>query len=118
MPKKTSKPGTMHLRIVEVIKRFPDGAAVGQIRRELEKEGLQADEQTYLDKRTRELTKWFTIEKTRARVVVSGKGCCLRRRPGAGWKFEKLRAYPPSVTKPTRSSEELLEKGGDTLDSD
>jgi len=32
-----------------------------------------------------------------------------RRRPGAGWKFEKLRAYPPSVIQNrTRSSEGLL----------
>lgn len=44
MSKKVSKPGEIHLRIVEVLKRFPEGVSGGQIRHELEKEGLQAEE--------------------------------------------------------------------------
>jgi hypothetical protein len=28
MPKKTSKPGEIHLRIIEVLKRFPEGMRV------------------------------------------------------------------------------------------
>lgn len=50
-PVKTSKPGRIHLRIVEVLKLYPEGVTGGQIRHELEKEGLAADEQTYLDRR-------------------------------------------------------------------
>jgi hypothetical protein len=34
-----SKPGLIHLRIIEVMKRFPEGLSGGQIRQELEKEG-------------------------------------------------------------------------------
>jgi 5-methylcytosine-specific restriction endonuclease McrA len=57
-----SKPGTIHLRIVEVMKRFPDGITGGQIRQELEKEGLRPAEQTHLDRRKRDLKKWFVIQ--------------------------------------------------------
>ncbi|ABF40132.1 HNH endonuclease [Candidatus Koribacter versatilis Ellin345] len=58
-----SKPGSIHLRIIEIMKRFPEGVTGGQIRQELEKEGLQAEEQTHLDRRKRDLKKWFVIEK-------------------------------------------------------
>lgn len=44
-----SRPGKIHLRIVEVLKRFPDGVTAGQIRQELEREGLKADEQTLMN---------------------------------------------------------------------
>ena len=47
MPGK-SKPGKIHLRIVEVMKRFPGGISGGQIRQELEKEGLEPGDQTHL----------------------------------------------------------------------
>ena len=70
---KHSKPGAIHLKIVDVMKRFPDGIAGGQIRFELEKEGLSSEEQTHLDRRKRDLKKWFVIEKTISRVVVNGK---------------------------------------------
>lgn len=63
MPKKTSKPGDIHLKIVEVLKRFPEGISGGQIRQELEKEGLRAEDQTHLDRRKRDLKKWFVIQK-------------------------------------------------------
>jgi hypothetical protein len=46
--------------MVEVIKRFPQGIAGGQIRQEL---GLPPEEQTHLDRRKRDLKKWFVIEK-------------------------------------------------------
>jgi hypothetical protein len=50
MAKRSSKPGAIHLRIVEVMKRFPQGVTGGQIRQELEKEGLLAEDQTHLDR--------------------------------------------------------------------
>jgi len=37
-----SRPGQIHLRIIEVMKKYPDGVSGGQIRQELEKEGLRA----------------------------------------------------------------------------
>jgi hypothetical protein len=56
-----SRPGTIHLQIVEAMKRFPDGITGGQIRLEL---GLRPEDQTHLDRRKRDLKKWFLIEKT------------------------------------------------------
>src|ERR1700719_1172001 len=73
MTKKTSKPGKIHQRIVEVLKRFPKGISGGQIRQELEKEGLRAEDQTHLDRRKRDLKKWFVIEKTKASQEIEGK---------------------------------------------
>ncbi len=70
---KGSKPGAIHLRIIEVMKRFPDGMSGGQIRHELEKEGLRPEEQTHLDRRKRDLKKWFVIEKKSVATVVEGK---------------------------------------------
>jgi 5-methylcytosine-specific restriction endonuclease McrA len=67
-----SKPGKIHLRIIEVMKRFPDGISGGQIRQELEKEGLDPSEQTHLDRRKRDLKKWFAIQKEPATIVVNG----------------------------------------------
>lgn len=67
-----SNPGKIHLRIIEVMKRFPDGISGGQIRHELEKEGLDASEQTHLDRRKRDLKKWFAIQKVAAKVLVNG----------------------------------------------
>ncbi|MGA8428946.1 MAG: HNH endonuclease signature motif containing protein [Candidatus Sulfotelmatobacter sp.] len=68
-----SKPGAIHLRIVEVMKRFPDGISGGQIREELEREGLEPRDQTHLDRRKRDLPKWFLITKDIATFVVNGK---------------------------------------------
>lgn len=73
MAKRTSNPGTIHKRIVEVMKRFPDGVSGGQIRQELEREGLQAKDQTHLDRRKRDLKKWFIIEKTKTTLIVEDK---------------------------------------------
>jgi hypothetical protein len=68
-----SKPGKIHLRIIEVMKRFPGGISGGQIRQELEKEGLEPGDQTHLDRRKRDLKKWFVIKRDLATIVVSGK---------------------------------------------
>ncbi len=71
--KRISKPGAIHLRIVEVLKRFPEGATGGQIRQELEKEGLGPEEQTHLDRRKRDLKNWFVIKKTKTAQEVNRK---------------------------------------------
>jgi len=55
MAKKTSQPGSIHPLIIEVMKRFPEGISGGQIRRELEKQGLRPEDQTHLDRRKRDL---------------------------------------------------------------
>ncbi len=73
VPKTTSKPGAIHLRIIAVMKRFPEGITGGQIRQELEKEGLQPEDQTHLDRRKRDLKKWFHIEKIKSAQEVQGK---------------------------------------------
>src|SRR5438445_13774662 len=73
MAKKKSKPGSIHLRIVEVMKRHLEGVTGGQIRQELEKEGLRAEDQTHLDRRKRDLKKWFVIQKTKAIQDIDGK---------------------------------------------
>ena len=41
---KESQPGKLHLRIVEVMKRFPEGISCDQIRHELEREGIPAED--------------------------------------------------------------------------
>lgn len=73
MATKRSKPGKIHLRIVEVMKRFPDGITGGQIRQELEREGLRPEDQTHLDKRKRELKAWFLIGKRKSTLPFEGK---------------------------------------------
>ena len=73
MAKKTSQPGSIHLRIIEVMKRFPEGISGGQIRKELEKEGLRPEDQTHLDRRKRDLKKWFVIERVPCTVTLEGK---------------------------------------------
>lgn len=45
----------------------------GAIRSELEKEGLRPEDQTHLDRRKRDLKKWFLIEKTTVVQKVAGK---------------------------------------------
>jgi hypothetical protein len=73
LTKTTSKPGKIHCAIVEVMKRFPEGVTGGQIRQELEKEGLKPEDQTHLERRKRDLKKWFLIEKTKIAREVRGK---------------------------------------------
>jgi hypothetical protein len=81
-----SKPGAIHLRIIEVMKGFPGGISGGQIREELEKEGLLPEDQTHLDRRKRELKKWFVITKEIATFVVKGK-----KRRATLYKFGGIR---------------------------
>ncbi len=54
------------------MKAFPEGISGGQIRQELEKQGLKPEDQTHLDRRKRDLKKWFSIEKTKAVQEVEG----------------------------------------------
>jgi 5-methylcytosine-specific restriction endonuclease McrA len=68
-----SRPGAIHLRIIEVMKRFPEGVTGGQIRQELEKEGLRPEDQTHLDRRKRDLKKWFVIETSESSQIIHGK---------------------------------------------
>jgi len=70
---RVSKPGHIHLRIIEVLKRFPEGISGGQIRQELENEGLKPEDQTHLDRRKRDLKKWFVIRKKPSSVIINGK---------------------------------------------
>jgi 5-methylcytosine-specific restriction endonuclease McrA len=61
---KESQPGKIHLRIVEAMKRFPEGISGVQIRHELEREGIPPEDLGHLGRCIRELDKWFIIEKT------------------------------------------------------
>ena len=73
-PKKAiSKPGQIHLLIIDVMKRFPDGVSGGEIRHELEKDGLKREDQTHLDRRKRDLKKWFVSLEDIHDVLVDGK---------------------------------------------
>lgn len=68
-PPKSPRPIAIHLQIVELMKRHPEGITGGQIREEL---GLAAGEQTHLDKRKRELRQWFVIRKSSGKVDAVG----------------------------------------------
>jgi hypothetical protein len=48
-----SRPGAIHLRIIEIMKQFPEGISGGRIRDELTKQGVLPGEQTHLDRRKR-----------------------------------------------------------------
>ncbi len=99
MAKRYSQPGQIHLQIIEVMKRFPSGVSAGQIRQELEKEGLKPEDLTDLDRPIQELDNWFMIEvvlraenagvrtphaaagtcvgeRLRFEVLLSARGCC------------------------------------------
>src|SRR4051794_39305547 len=70
MAKRLSRPGGIHRQIVDILKQYPEGLTCGQVRCELEKAGLRADEQTYLDKRMRELPRWFQINKIQTVLML------------------------------------------------
>ncbi len=55
-----SRPGSIHKQIVDVLRAHPDGLTSGQIRAKL---NLPADEHAQLDRRRRELRKWYLLEK-------------------------------------------------------
>jgi HNH endonuclease len=92
-----SKPGKIHLQIIEVMKRFPDGVSGGQIRQELEKEGLDPGEQTHLDRRKRDLKKWFVIKKDKAAIVVNGKNRKVTLYTYTGLRREVVDEGQPSL---------------------
>jgi len=54
------------------MKRFPNGITGGQIRAALEEQGLRAGDQTHLDRRKRDLKKWFVIEKSKVAQEIDG----------------------------------------------
>lgn len=62
-----SRPGAIHRQIVELLRQNPDGLTSGQIRAKL---NIAADEQAQLDRRRRDLRKWFVLEKRQ-----SGNDC-------------------------------------------
>jgi len=101
MARRISQPGQIHLRIIEVMKRFPEGISAGQIRHQLEREGISSQDLRNLDSLIRELYEWFIIEKSviaqnalrktlrarkqglmsqilRARVLYTARGRCQR----------------------------------------
>lgn len=55
-----SQPGAIHRRIAKLLQEHPDGLTSGQIRAKL---NLAGDEQSQLDRRRRDLRKWYVIEK-------------------------------------------------------
>lgn len=74
MAKKTgSNPGSIHVRMIAVLRRFPNGITSGQIRQELADEGLLPGDQAQLDRRRRELKKWYVVRKSKGRLAVNGK---------------------------------------------
>jgi hypothetical protein len=58
-----SRPGAIHRKIVDLLRQHPEGLTSGQIRAKL---NLAADEQAQLDRRRRDLRKWYVLEKRQA----------------------------------------------------
>jgi 5-methylcytosine-specific restriction endonuclease McrA len=56
------------------MKRFPEGISCDQIRHELEREGIPAEDIGHLGRRIRELDKWFIIEKTTITQTAKSTG--------------------------------------------
>lgn len=55
-----AKPGKIHQQMAELLRQHPEGLTSGQLR---EKLGLGPTEQAQLDRRRRDLKKWYLIEK-------------------------------------------------------
>ena len=55
-----SRPGAIHRQIADLLRQHPEGLTSGQIRAKL---NLAADEQAQLDRRRRDLRKWYILEK-------------------------------------------------------
>lgn len=55
-----AKPSKIHIRMIEVLRKHPRGITFGQWRKAL---GLRPDEQGQLDRRKRDLYRWYIIEK-------------------------------------------------------
>lgn len=60
-----SRPGAIHRRIAGLLREHPEGLTSGQIRAKL---NIPADEQAQLDRRRRDLRKWYILEKRQAGV--------------------------------------------------
>lgn len=60
MPKGPSKPGTIHLAMIEALKAHPDGLSEVGLRRAM---NVPTDEQAQFGRRRRDLKRWFLIEK-------------------------------------------------------
>jgi hypothetical protein len=58
-----SNPGAIHRKIVELLRQHPAGLTSGQIRAKL---NLAPDEQAQLDRRRRDLRKWFILGKKKS----------------------------------------------------
>lgn len=58
-----SRPGAIHRKIAELLRQHPEGLTSGQIRAKL---NIAPDEQAQLDRRRRDLRKWFILEKRQA----------------------------------------------------
>jgi 5-methylcytosine-specific restriction endonuclease McrA len=71
--KKTSQPGAIHLRIIEVMKRFPGGVSGGQIRQELKNNGVSPEDLYHLGRRIAELDEWFVIERVTPQQAPQGE---------------------------------------------
>lgn len=69
-----SRPSAIHRQIVDLLKAHPDGLTSGQIRAKL---NLAPDEQAQLDRRRRDLRKWFILEKrqvgTNSVYIIKGE---------------------------------------------
>ena len=109
MAKDISQPGKIHLRIVEVMKRFPEGISCDQIRHELEREGVPAEDIGHLGRRIRELDKWFIIEKTTITQTAKSTGQVIGdegqipRRYGLRF-FMRLVAVASAAARPSRGT--------------
>jgi len=57
--------------MVEVMRRFPEGISAAELGRELEREGLRAEDLRNLRGRIGELGRWFVIEEIRATKTAS-----------------------------------------------
>lgn len=90
MARGISQPGHIHLRIIEVIKRFPEGISGGQIRQELEREGFPSEDLCNLDRRISELDEWFIIDKLE---VAQDTLCKTRQTKKRALSRQILRAH-------------------------
>jgi 5-methylcytosine-specific restriction endonuclease McrA len=55
-----NNPGNIHRQMAELLRQHPEGLTSGQIRAKI---GIAPDKQAQLDRRRRELRRWFVIEK-------------------------------------------------------
>ena len=83
------QPEKIHLRMVEVMKRFPEGISLGQMKCELRRGGIPPEDLRHLARRIRELDRWFAIEKKTITGCTDGGGLVFDDQE---WASEALRA--------------------------